>query len=147
MTYTIGLALEDFVPVILSGIGLFIISQMATRINGRIGRMATIGWALVFIGGLLKAVWKLIIAFTNAQTNIVWMDKGMFLWMSIGFTLLAFAVWYIAQIMRGKSTPQRIWVAPGIIIALILFAIFATGFPDFAINTWRFILLGMMTIG
>ncbi|MCP5101197.1 MAG: hypothetical protein GY943_37100, partial [Chloroflexi bacterium] len=47
----------------------------------------------------------------------------------------------------GKSTPQRIWVAPGIIIALILFAIFATGFPDFAINTWRFILLGMMTIG
>ena len=150
MEYTLPLALEDFIPVILSSIGLYLISQMVRRINGQLGQMAQLGWLLVSLGGLLKAIWKLTMAATNAQTNLAWLDKGMFIWMAAGFTLLAFALWYTAEIMMNPTqakTPKRPFLGPAIILGLAIVAMFATGFPDLTINTWRFILLGIMTIG
>lgn len=146
-TYTLGLALEDFIPVIFSSIGLYFISRMVGNVNARLGQMAAIGWILVTIGGFLKATWKLVMALTQTQTNIVWFDKGMFIWMSAGFTLLAFALWLMGEIRLRKRQPNRIWLGPAIVLGLSLFAIFFTGFPDVTINTWRFILLGVMTIG
>lgn len=150
MTYTLPLALEDFIPVILSSIGLFLISRMVRRIDPRLGQMAQLGWILVSLGGLLKATWKLVMAITNAQTDLVWLDKGMFIWMAAGFTLLAFALWHTAG-TRAQNVNQnplfRLWLGPLIVLGLALIAIFATGFPDIAVNTWRFILLGITTIG
>lgn len=146
-TYTLGLALEDFIPVIFSSIGLYFVSRMVTSINARLGQMATIGFILVSIGGFLKATWKLIMALTQSQTNIVWFDKGMFMWMSVGFTLLAFALWFVSEIRSGKRKPYRIWLGPSVVLGLSLVGILFTGFPDPTINTWRFILLGVMTIG
>jgi hypothetical protein len=146
-TYTIGLALEDFIPVIFSSISLFFVSRMVKNVNARLGQMATIGFVLVSIGGFLKATWKLTMALTNAQTNIAWFDKGMFMWMSVGFTLLAFALWFMSEIRSGKRQLGRIWLGPSIVLGLSLVAILFTGFPNLTVNTWRFILLGVMTIG
>ena len=146
-TYTLGLALEDFLPVIFSSIGLYFVSRMVKNVNARLGQMATIGWILVSIGGFLKAIWKLTMALTNSQTNIAWFDKGMFMWMSVGFTLLAFALWFMSEIRSSKRQPGRIWLGPTIVLGLSVIAIFFTGFPDLTVNTWRFILLGVMTIG
>ncbi len=146
-TYTLGLALEDFLPVIFSSIGLYFVSRMVKNVNARLGQMATIGFILVSIGGFLKATWKLTMALTNAQTNIAWFDKGMFMWMSVGFTLLAFALWFMSEIRSGKRQLGRIWLGPSIVLGLSLVAILFTGFPDLTVNTWRFILLGVMTIG
>ncbi|MBK9781824.1 MAG: hypothetical protein IPP55_17555 [Anaerolineales bacterium] len=146
-TYTLGLALEDFIPVIFSSIGLFFVSRMVKNVNARLGKMATIGFVLVSIGGFLKATWKLTMAATNAQTNIAWFDKGMFMWMSVGFTLLAFALWFMSETRSGKRQLGRIWLGPSIVLGLSLVAILFTGFPDLTVNTWRFILLGVMTIG
>ncbi len=150
MEYTIGLALEDFIPVILSSIGLYITSQMVRRIDAQLGQMAQLGWLFVSLGGLLKATWKLVMAVTNAQTNLAWLDKGMFIWMAAGFTLLAFALWYTAEIMMNEGqmpVPRRLWLGPAIVLGLAAVAVFATGFPDLSVNTWRFILLGITTIG
>jgi len=146
-TYTLGLALEDFVPVIFSSVGLYFVSRMVGNVNARLGQMATIGWILVTIGGFLKATWKLVMALTQTQTNIVWFDKGMFIWMSVGFTLLAFALWFVSEIRSGKRKPNRIWLGPAVVLGLSLVGILFTGFPDTNVNTWRFILLGVMTIG
>ena len=146
-TYTLGLALEDFIPVLFSSIGLYFVSRMVKNVNARLGKMATIGFVLVSIGGFLKATWKLTMALTNAQTNIAWFDKGMFMWMSVGFTLLAFALWFMSEIRSGKRQLGRIWLGPSIVLGLSLVAILFTGFPDLTVNTWRFILLGVMTIG
>ena len=146
-TYTLGLALEDYLPVIFSSIGLYFVSRMVKNVNARLGQMATIGFILVSIGGFLKATWKLTMAATNAQTNIAWFDKGMFMWMSVGFTLLAFALWFMSEIRSGKRQLGRIWLGPSIVLGLSLVAILFTGFPDLTVNTWRFILLGVMTIG
>ena len=146
-TYTLGLALEDFIPVIFSSIGLYFVSRMVKNVDARLGQMATIGFILVSIGGFLKAIWKLTMAATNTQVNIAWLDKGMFMWMSVGFTLLAFALWFMSEIRSGKRQPNRIWLGPSIVLGLSLVAILFTGFPDLTVNTWRFILLGVMTIG
>ena len=146
-TYTLGLALEDFIPVIFSSIGLYFVSRMVRNVDARLGQMATIGFILVSIGGFLKATWKLTMAATNSQTNIACFDKGMFMWMSVGFTLLAFALWFMSEIRSGKRQPGRIWLGPSIVLGLSLVAILFTGFPDLTVNTWRFILLGVMTIG
>jgi hypothetical protein len=146
-TYTLALALEDFVPVILSALGLYIVSRMVLRVDAGIGRMATIGFALVAGGGLLKATWKLFMAASGGRTDLVWLDKGMFLWMAPGFLLLAFALWYTAERMTDGPVTQRIWLAPGIGLALMLLAILLTGFPSLSRDTWRFVLLGIMTLG
>ena len=146
-TYTLGLALEDFIPVIFSSIGLYFVSRMVKNVDARLGQMATIGFILVSIGGFLKAIWKLTMAATNTQVNIAWLDKGMFMWMSVGFTLLAFALWFMSEIRSGKRQPNRIWLGPSIVLGLSLVAILFTGFPDLTDSTWRFILLGVMTIG
>lgn len=145
--YTLALALEDFIPVIFSSLGLFFVSRMVDRVDARLGRMAFLGWILITVGGILKATWKLVMALTNAQTNQVWLDKGMFIWMSAGFTLVAFALWYMGEIRSGMKRPGRIWLGPLVVLGLSLIAILFTGFPDLTINTWRFILLGVMTIG
>jgi hypothetical protein len=86
-------------------------------------------------------------AATETRVNLAWFDKGMFMWMSVGFTLLAFALWFMSEIRSGKRQPNRIWLGPSIVLGLSFVAIFFTGFPDLTINTWRFILLGVMTIG
>lgn len=145
--YTLALALEDFVPVIFSSLGLYFVSRMVAQVDARLGRMAVLGWILITIGGLLKATWKLVMALTDAQTNLAWFDKGMFIWMSAGFTLVAFALWFTGEIRSGMERPGRIWLGPLTALGLSLIAILFTGFPDLTVNTWRFILLGVMTIG
>jgi hypothetical protein len=145
--YTVALALEDYIPVIFSSLGLYFISRMVAQVDDRLGQMAAIGWILITIGGFLKATWKLTMALTSAQTDLVWLDKGMFIWMAAGFTLVAFAVWLMSEIRSGKNRPKRIWAGPLAVLILVLPAILFTGFPDTAVNTWRFILLGIMTIG
>lgn len=146
-TYTLALALEDFVPVILSSLGLYLIARMVGRLDERLGRMALIGWALVSAGGVLKATWKLVMALTETRTNLVWLDKGMFAWMAPGFLLLACAVWFSAELMLGRSPVRRPWLAPAVGLALIVVAAVATGFPSLTDDTWRFVLLGIMTLG
>jgi hypothetical protein len=145
-TYTLSLALEDFIPVILSSIGLYLISRMVAHVDRGIGRMAFIGWLLITLGGFCKATWKLNMALSDGQSNLVWLDKGLFLWLAAGFTLMTFAVWFAARMMGGGARPSRIWFGPLLVFGLCLFAILSTGFPDPQINTWRFILLGVATI-
>jgi len=61
--------------------------------------------------------------------------------------LLAFSLWFVSEIRSGKRQPNRIWLGPAIVLGLSFAAILFTGFPDLTVNTWRFILLGVMTIG
>lgn len=145
-TYNLTLALQDYMPIMFSVIGLYFISRMVRTIHAQLGTVAIVGSMLIFIGGFLKATWKLIMALTESQVNIVWFDKGMFLWMAPGFTLVAFSLWFMRQIQRG-ALPQRMWLGPGATLVSLIVAILFTGFPDPAVNTWRFILLGVMTIG
>ncbi|MCO5186210.1 MAG: hypothetical protein M9965_20005 [Anaerolineae bacterium] len=146
VTFTMGLALEDFVPVILSSLGLFILARMVDQFGRSAGRMAYLGWALITLGGLFKALWKLIMALSNGQTDVAWMDLGLFLWMGTGFTFMAFAVWHAQRIMRGKKAPKNPWLAPIIIVALNGFGAVVVALTMSPADRWRFVFLGLTTI-
>ena len=145
-TYTLSLALEDFLPVILSSAGFWLVAGMLGRVDAQIGRMAQIGWLLITTGGILKASWKLIMALTNGATDIVFFDKSLFVWLGVGFTLLSYAISYAWRILHQRNPRSRIWLWPLVTNLLFFGGALATGFPDATINTWRFIYLGMMTI-
>ncbi len=79
--YPVILALEDFVPVILAFAGFWLLSQQ------RLGRAGAI---LLGLGGLAKAVWKLLVA--GWGIDLPWLEGALFPLMAIGGALLASAL-------------------------------------------------------
>jgi len=145
-TYTVSLALVDFLPTLFSSIGLWFIQRSISQIHAKLGRMAFIGWIAVTLGGLFKAIWKLCMALSNGQLDIVVFDKGLFVWLGFGFLLMVYAWSYAMRVVDQRNPRQNVWLWPAISSAVFLAAAVATGFPDPARSTWRFVLLGLLTI-
>ncbi|MFD0705226.1 hypothetical protein ACFQY8_05655 [Alloscardovia venturai] len=78
--FTVGLALVDFLPVIIFSIMFAILAYRLHLV------VFTMGTVLVAFAGLLKATWKLIVAMTGK--NIVWMNLQMRTTMPLGFLLI-----------------------------------------------------------
>lgn len=147
MEYSVALALEDFLPVIFSTVGLFFIARMICDMEARCMLMAYLGVAFTAIGGFGKASWKLIIALSGGQTDIRFLDDGLFFWLTSGFIFMTFAFWYAQKRFMKQEESKNIWLWPIIITALGV----ATGIslynPDREVSrTWFFILLGMTTV-
>ena len=61
-TYTLGLSLLDFVPNLAFLVGSYYLIQIVKLTNQRnLYLAAIVGSLLVFLGGTLKAVWKLLL--------------------------------------------------------------------------------------
>ena len=142
--YSIALALEDFVPVALSSIGLFYLAEMIGAAEGKSRWPALVGAWLVMLGGGTKAAWKLNIATTGA--NIVWMDNALFILLTPGFIFLAYTLWRAQRAMQGKPAPMSPFIMPiaASVTGLGLAAIVAAVAPT--TRTWNFILLGATTV-
>lgn len=159
--YTIPMALEDFLPVLLSVIGLYFLSRMVSHMDKDSGRMAYLGTALVAVGGFSKALWKLIMALTiannggslllaedamkNTAGQVAWLDNNLFLFMAPGFTLLAFALWYGQKKMYGGQRPPNVWLVPGIISLAAVGAAVFLGVSREG-RAWFFVLLAVTTV-
>ena len=81
---TVPLALDDYVPVVLAGLG----ALWLARTTGR--RSAVVGAVLVLAGGLCKATWKLLLAVSGDDVPHV--DDLLFCLLAPGFALLAAAL-------------------------------------------------------
>lgn len=88
--YPLALAVEDFVPVVLTGVGAALLTGPLRRHGARTGRAATAGAALIFLGGLSKASWKLTVALDGPDVQAL--NKALFPCLSAGFLLLAQAL-------------------------------------------------------
>ncbi|GEM_PF-476458 len=112
--FTLGLALYDFVPVILTGVAVYFIARVVRASGVPAAQLATFGAALVFIAGLTKAIWKLIA--TLAGVDLVWLASLLFPLMAPGFALLAAGIWA----SRRRTTPKSavFWLMPWIAIAI-----------------------------
>ncbi len=141
MEYTVAMGLEDFLPVIFSGIGLYFIAHMIGRFDKTSGRMAFLGAFLIVLGGTFKAGWKLNIAATGQ--DIVWMADSLFLLLGPGFTLLSWALFSAQLVMAGKEIPRLIWLRPLLVIAL--FVIGAAAASTQGGRTWIYIMLTLTT--
>jgi hypothetical protein len=100
-TYPLILALFDFVPVIFFVIGSIFLVRIATRMCGmRCRRPAILGSLLIFLGGFLKALWKLL--FTTGVGDFQLMSEIQFTLVAPGFLLLLIVVIWIAR-SEGKQ--------------------------------------------
>ena len=143
MEYTISLALVDFIPVIFSAIGVFLIAQMIARLDRTSGRVGYLAAGLITLGGLTKAVWKLVIAATGY--DIAGLDDLLFVFLGPGFTLLAWALWNAQLIMTDKAIPRRVWLRPLAVIALFGFGAISARIFQPEARYWVYILLTLTT--
>ena len=95
-TYPLVLALYDFVPVVLFLIGAIFLVRTSIRMCGfRCGRLAIAGVLLIFIGGILKAIWKLL--YTIGMGNFQLLSESQFPLVAPGFLILLIAVLMMAR--------------------------------------------------
>jgi hypothetical protein len=140
--FTVPMALEDYLPIIFSAVGLFLIAKILTKKQSIIGIQAWIGAILIVFDGFLKATWKLIYASTG--NDIAWMHDSLFLFMGPGFFIFAFALW------RGLSnkifTASQVWLIPlvTVFLSLSVSGYLAITQPN---RSWARVLLALTTIG
>ena len=105
---SVSLALDDFVPVVVATAACLLLARQAaaTRIHGVPWR-AWVGAVSIGIGGLCKAVWKLIIALGGPDYTLL--EKALFWFLMPGFVTLAFAM---AQQWKRRELPHWIGGAP-----------------------------------
>ena len=107
---TVPMALMDFVPVLLFGAAwLILYKDLKNKLDLCSGVLLPLGACLVFLAGLLKAVWKMQNAVGAAPVELF--NKGFFPTQSIGFLLMAVGM---LALMYGKRKSARsltmVWV-------------------------------------
>jgi hypothetical protein len=121
-TYTLPLALFDYVPNIAFLVGAFFLVRTVILARGRpCSRMCMAGALLIFSGGILKATWKLI--FTLGIADIQWMSEIQFILLAPGFLALL-----VTAILLARTKP------------------FETPAIAMAMAAWKIPLLAIMTL-
>lgn len=145
--YSLSVALFDFLPVLLAGLGLVL---LARGVAARHRALAPAAWAaalLIPFGGLCKASWKLMVA--TQQLHLGWLENLLFISLAPGFVLMAFSLfharraWQAGVAAAAARYPQRrllLWLALPLLGALV--AVWLR--PE--TRLWFFWLLGITTI-
>jgi hypothetical protein len=146
--YTVIMALQDYMPVIASSVGLFILARGIATVNAQVSRLAYLGWILVTIGGFSKATWKLVMAASSSQTNLIALDDAMFFFMGSGFLFMGFALWYAQRAIQEKAMPyfKNVYVVPFTIAAVICGLSLVMHIVSPNTRIWYYIVLGLTTV-
>ena len=98
-TYPLALAIYDFVPVSFFLVGAISLVRTSLRMCGlRCGQLVIAGSLLIFVGGLLKAIWKLL--YTIGVGNFQLLSESQFPLLAPGFLVLLIAVIMMARSNR-----------------------------------------------
>lgn len=90
---TVGLALYDYLPVLVWIWGSYcLVKTIGREIKKPFFYILIISMALVCIGGILKATWKLLIAASNL--NIIFLSDAQFPLMGTGFFLMFISLFF-----------------------------------------------------
>ena len=127
-TYPLGLSLLDFIPNIAFLVGAYFLVALALRERGRrCGRMAMAGGLLVFLGGFLKAIWKMLYTLNVADVQIL--SQIQFVLLAPGFLALLVTVILLA---RQRKVDAGSAAGPGAPVA--------------AMAAWKIPFLAIMTL-
>jgi hypothetical protein len=86
--YSLSLALFDYIPVLVSALGLSLLAQFNARVLPGSRQLMWAAVALITAGGLSKASWKL--TWVLSQVDVALLDNLLFILMAPGMILLAF---------------------------------------------------------
>lgn len=82
------LALEDFVPVALNAVALWLLARTSLRLDRRAGMYVSASLILLAVGGLTKPTYKLILALSDRASDFAILDDLLFWFLAPGFILL-----------------------------------------------------------
>jgi hypothetical protein len=100
-TYTLELALFNFIPNIAFMIGAYFLVRITSKVCVTSCKWLTlIGSLLIVLAGLLKATWKLL--YTLGWANIVWMSDIQFILMAPGYLMIFIAMILLAGDLRSR---------------------------------------------
>jgi hypothetical protein len=117
--YTVPLALEDYVPVLLGGLGSWLLVESAATRLPEVRTIGRIGAVLVTAGGACKATWKLIVASSGQDVRVL--ENALFPLLSLGFCLVAWAVW------SGYQGRKSAWWPVAALLSVAWIGAFAIG--------------------
>jgi hypothetical protein len=124
------LASFDFVPVIAFLVGAYFLARIALLVRGRTcAVLAIAGLSLVFLGGFLKATWKLMT--TTGGADIRWMSDGQFVLHAPGFLALLIAVIILLRNQKKAEASPLLAMAPWkipFLVVMTLASLAAQGF-------------------
>ena len=106
MLYPLSLAIEDFVPVVFGGVGFYLVARLWAGGSAKTRRLGLTGAALVFVGGLSKATWKLLHSISEGAIDIEVLNRALFFCLGPGFVFLAFAL-----LAAGRSETETGWLS------------------------------------
>jgi hypothetical protein len=106
-TYTLGLSLFDFVPPLAFLVGAICLVRLTALESSRpTSVMMAAGTGLVFLGGTLKAVWKLL--YTVGLGDFTLLSEQQFVLLAPGFVLMLLGAIGLA---RGGNAPREASIA------------------------------------
>lgn len=114
--FTLPLALFNFLPVLLTALALALLVRLLTRLRPDLALWAIVPYALIFAGGLSKAVWKLIATLTGQ--DLTWLANALFPLIGPGFVLLAVVVWM--SFHRPVPDPNKYRILFLTLVAIVL---------------------------
>lgn len=108
--YSLSLALLDFVPnlAFLAG-GYYLVKTVKLARGQKCAQMCFSGWMLVFMGGLLKATWKLL--YTLGIADIQVFSQAQFVLLAPGFLALLVSTILLARSSTKKVQPVAYVIA------------------------------------
>jgi len=109
--YTVGLSLLDFVPNLAFLVGAYFLVRLVLLRSSPFSKITMIaGSSLVFLGGTLKALWKLLCTIGGGD---VWLlSELQFVLLAPGFLLMLVSVFLVARQERGRWEARLIGMAP-----------------------------------
>lgn len=141
--FPLVMAIQNYMPVALSALGLIWIAQMIRTAHAVAGRLAFAGAALIIVAGTLKASWKLVMSL--ARIDLPLLSQSLFPLIAPGFTFVAWAL-FLSKGMRARNgNTAAVWLPPVLAAtAALLFSLaLAVTRPD---RTWVFVLIGVATV-
>lgn len=145
--YSIGVALFDFVPVLLTALALTFLVRAIAILHPGVAPLARLAAVLIPFGGLCKASWKLIAASSGQQ--ITWLENLLFIALAPGFVMMAFCLYHARVALRAdaaKPAPPYALSRLLLWLALPLLGGLAAVWLHPDTRLWFFWLLGITTI-
>ncbi|TIC88047.1 hypothetical protein E8D34_07095 [Nocardioides sp. GY 10113] len=140
--YNLLLAAEDFVPVMLAGAGTVVLGLAAGRALPSVRVPALLAGALVTVGGLAKAIWKLLVAAEPCR-NYPFLENMLFPCLAFGFAGIACA---LVGVRKGRPVAWWPFLVLPVLGSVAAVWIWDTG-PLLAVSAINAVLIGILAIG
>lgn len=121
-TYTLPLALLDFVPNLAFAFGAWFLVKLAAAEHPRPGLPLMVAGSLfVFLGGTLRALWKLL--FTLGVGDFVLIGNQQFVMSGIGFLLMMLAMLLLVRrarpVLAQPALALAAWKIPFLVVMIL----------------------------